>query len=118
MIWATAKSTDVNSRHRAWPARANGFVGAAEAARTATGVAMIGLLDGDGRVRGRRGGRVGGRGPRGDGPGGGEADGQVLLQVLEVLEADRHAEQARRDPGSGQLGFGHLALGRRWRMDD
>lgn len=79
MIWTTAKSTDVNSRHSSRPSRASGFVGAPAlvAARTAAGVAMIGLLDG----RGRRLGRAGG----------GETRRQVVLQVLEILQTDRHA---------------------------
>jgi hypothetical protein len=43
MIWTTAKSTDVNRRHRPRPNRASGFVGAPAfvAARMAVGVAMI-----------------------------------------------------------------------------
>jgi hypothetical protein len=43
MIWMTAKSTEVNRRHSARPARANGSTGlpAVEAARATAGVAMV-----------------------------------------------------------------------------
>jgi hypothetical protein len=50
MIWTTAKSTEVNRRHRPRPRRASGLVGSPAlaaapepvAARMAVGVAMIG----------------------------------------------------------------------------
>ena len=44
MIWATAKSTEVSSRHSPRPRRAaiGGLAGRAEAAETVAGVAMAG----------------------------------------------------------------------------
>ena len=90
MIWATAKSTDVNSRQRPWPSRASGFVGARPGPRgRRRGVAMTGLL------RRRRRAAVDAR--RGDAASRRERSREIVLQVLEVLEADRHAQQARRD---------------------
>ncbi len=43
---------------------------------------------------------------------------EVVLQVLEILEPDRHAEQTGRDPGGQQLGLGRLAMRGRRRVDD
>ena len=84
MIWATAKSTDVSSRQMPRPSWASGFVGRARGARRPDG----------GRCRHGKGldaDRGAARGAAGDL----ERGGEVGLQVLDVLEPDRHAQQTR-----------------------
>src|SRR3954447_6722275 len=111
MIWTTAKSTDVRSRHRPWPNWANGLVGAsvalavAEAPVAAAGVATAGFLDADGRWASGSASDL-------------ERRGEVGLEVFEVLQPDRHAEQAGRDARGDELLIRELALRRRWRVDD
>ena len=125
MIWKTAKLTEVKqapqARSRDGPAmfRPDGRVVAAE---TAAGLAMARAprrRRGPGRAarRVRRGWRpvlAPGRRPRGGLEGGGE----VGLQVLEILEPDRDAQEARRDPGRRQVGLARLAVRGRRRVDD
>ena len=78
MIWMTAKSTEVRSRHRPRPTCASGFVGAvAGAAQPTAGVATTLDLDADGGLLDRS-GRV---------ARGGEGGREVVLKVLEILEA-------------------------------
>src|SRR6186713_20652 len=107
MIWTTAKSTDVNRRQSPWPSWANGLVGApaALAACTAAGVATGTALDAD-------------RGASCDVARGVERSGEVGLEVLDVLETDRHAQQTGRDARCDQLLLGQLPLGGGRRMDD
>src|SRR4029079_18379196 len=105
MIWKTAKSTDVKRCHNPYPNRAGMLRpdGRVRAVVATAGLAMARALDGaEGRDRppaARRRGR--GQGFR-----------EVRLEVLEILEADRYAEQARRDAGGEQLLLGRVAMRR------
>ena len=66
--------------------------------------------------------RAAGRDGRAAGPGGvpsgSEGGAEVVLEVFEILEPDRDAEQPRGDPGLGQLGLAQLPMRGRRRMDD
>src|SRR6187402_1672954 len=110
MIWKTAKSTDVKRCHNPYPNRAGMLRpdGRVRAVVATAGLAMARTLDGaegrDGPSAAHRRGRSQGRR-------------EVGLQVLEVLEADRDAEEARSDAGVEQFGLGRLAMRCRRRMD-
>ena len=134
MIWTTAKSTEVNKRRTARPIRSNtsGVGGRAVSAHGVAGLAIgrssgtvrrgsvRGFGGGAGRSNGRRvaGGAGCGRWGERNGPGGLERLSEVGHEVVEILEPDRAAEQAGRDPGGGERGVVELAVGRRGRMAD
>ena len=93
MIWATAKSTEVSSRHRPRP-EAGRDVRAGRPGRGRRDDRRgrdDGLLD-DGRAAGA-GPVVGGRGRVAASRR--AAAREVRLEILDVLEPDRHAQQAR-----------------------
>ena len=110
MIWTTAKSTDVNRRHRPRPTRASGFGrrAVAGAVRTAAGVATRRTLDADGEALDR----------------GGRARAATRAAAKSSCRSSRSSSPTEtrsrpgRDPGGGELRVGHLALRRRRRVDD
>ena len=108
MIWRTAKSTDVNSRHIPYPIRASGRSGRTVGRGRPRRPAVLAMA-----VAPRR-----RRAPGRTAAAADEGRVEVVLQVLEVLEPDRHAQQTGRDAGGQQLGLGQLALRGRRRVDD
>ena len=111
MIWATAKSTDVNRCHRPYPEAGEGCSGRTVGCwppRRRPGSRWLRLLDGAERRDG----------PPVERPSRPERVREVGLEVLEVLEPDRDAQQAGRDPGGQQLRLARLAVRGRRRVDD
>ena len=107
MIWTTAKSTDVNSRHRPHPSSGERVRGGARS--RARGPRPASRWTGPPRRR---------RPAAGAPANGLEGRREVVLEVLEVLEPDRHAEQPGGDARVGEIRLGHLSLGGRRRVDD
>src|SRR6476661_311486 len=102
MIWTTAKSTEVNRRRTARPIRSNtsGAGGRAVSAHVVTGLAIGWSSEGSdgGRLGRRRAGRLRGGRPAGRvgcGPGRGQRPREVGDEVVEILEADRAAQESR-----------------------